>query len=349
METIIWNDSGAHVAVLGATGAVGREMLHCLEVLKMPVRELTLLASSRSAGKIMKTYMGDLPVCDASSFDFSGVDIVLCSAGKAVSIALAEKIIRAGALMIDNTSAFRRDARYALVVPEVNGAQIELKPGIIANPNCSTIQMVLALYALDQAAELEDVRVCTYQSCSGAGQKGMDALVNETRAALDGERPEHSAVHARTIAFDVVPQIGDISENGFTEEEEKMMFETRRILNRPDLKISATCVRVPVMRAHSEVVHVTLRKSLSVAQAASILDDMPGLRVTDRTDCHAYPTATQAQGRFETLVGRIRKDPASSNGLIFWIVSDNLLKGAALNAVQIACAAWELGRKAFHE
>ena len=335
---------GAHVAVVGATGAVGREMLHCLEALKLPIRKLDLLASSRSAGKTLDTPWGNLTIQEADSFDFRGVDIALFSAGKAVSEALAPRVLEAGCLMIDNTSAFRRDPKWPLVVPEINGDLIALRPGIIANPNCSTIQMVLALKALDDAAGIDDVRVVTFQSCSGAGQKGIDALLNETRECLEGNRPQSSKVHARTIAFDVVPQIGALLDSGNTEEEEKMMFETRKILRRDDLRVAATCVRVPVMRSHSEVVHVVTKQHITVEQAEAVLDDMAGLRVTDSHQKGAYPTAVQAEGLFDTLVGRVRIDPVTPNGLIFWIVSDNLLKGAALNAVQIACAAWNHAR-----
>ena len=339
-KKIAHNPLGAHVAVVGATGAVGREMLHCLEALKFPVREIDLLASKRSAGRVMDTPWGRKTIQTAQEFDFCGVDIALFSAGKDVSLELASRVVDAGALMIDNTSAFRRDSRWPLIVPEVNGHLIELKSGIIANPNCSTIQMVLALKALDDAVGIDDVRVVTYQSCSGAGQKGIDALLDETRMALEGKRSATSKVHARGIAFDVVPQIGALLDNGNTEEEEKMMFETRKILQREDLRVCATCVRVPVVRSHSEVVSLVTRKALSIEEAQAILDDMPGLRVTDIRQPGAYPTATQAENLFETLVGRVRRDPVDPNGLIFWIVSDNLLKGAALNAVQIACAAW---------
>ncbi len=333
----------AHVAVIGATGAVGCEMIHCLDALHFPVGQLDLVASSRSAGKKVETAWGECIVQDAESYDFKGVDIALFSAGKSVSLQYAPKAVAAGALVIDNTSAFRMDADKALVVPEVNGDLIEFRPSIIANPNCSTIQMVLALHALDQAVGIDSVRVTTYQSCSGAGQKGINALYEETRAALDGHRPERSAVHARTIAFDVVPQIGAIEADGYTEEEHKMMNETQKILRRPDLKVSATCVRVPVARSHSEVVHVCTRRDVSVAEANDILNKMEGLRVTDMNDPSQYPTSVQGEGRFETLVGRVRKDTVDQ-GLIFWVVSDNLLKGAALNAVQIACAAWNHGR-----
>ena len=333
----------AHVAVVGATGAVGCEMIHCLEALGFPVGQIDLVASCRSSGKKVETPWGACIVQDAENYDFAGVDIALFSAGKKVSLALAPKAVKAGALVIDNTSAFRFDADKALVVPEVNGALIDLSARIIANPNCSTIQMVLALSALDRAVGIEYVRVATYQSCSGAGQKGINALMEETREAMDGKRPQKSAVHARTIAFDVVPQIGAFEDDGFSEEEHKMMVETKKILSRPDLRVSATCVRVPVARSHCEVVHVGMKRRISVQEACAILDAAPGLRVTDKNDRLAYPTAVQGEGKFETLVGRVRIDPVDQ-GLIFWIVSDNLLKGAALNAVQIACAAWNHGR-----
>ncbi len=338
---LTYNSAGAHVAIVGATGAVGREIIHCLDALHFPVRQIELLASSRSTGQSMNTPWGTKIIQNAETFDFTGIDIVLLSAGKSVSQLLSERILKAGALMIDNTSAFRRDPAWPLVVPEVNSECIRPEAGIIANPNCSTIQMVLALKALDDAVGIQDVRVVTYQSCSGAGQKGIEALLDETRQALSGHRPEKSAVHARCMAFDVVPQIGSLLDNGNTEEEEKMMFEPRKILGRDDLKISATCVRVPVIRSHSEVVSLVTKNPVTIAQAQQILNKMPGLRVTDIEQPDRYPTATQAENCFETLVGRVRKDPVSPNGLIFWLVSDNLLKGAALNAVQIACSAWE--------
>ena len=339
-----WREGGANIAILGATGAVGREMTRCVEALKLPVASLALLASPKSAGKIVETFAGSCVVQDAHAFDFRGVDIVLSSAGKSVSLELADEIVAAGALMIDNTSAFRRDPRWSLVVPEVNGDKIKPGAGIIANPNCSTIQLVLALKAISDAAGLKNVRVSTYQSCSGAGQKGVDALIDETRATLDGRRPERSTVHARTIAFDVVPQVGAFEDDRFTEEEHKMMFETKKILSDPHLRVSATCVRVPVVRSHSECVHVVTRSRLSVREAMNALNAMPGLTVADIDDVNQYPTAITAQNAFETFVGRVREDPADENGLIFWIVSDNLLKGAALNAVQIACAAWDHAR-----
>lgn len=340
-----WRKDGARVAVLGATGAVGREIIRCIEALALPVSHLDLLASPKSVGKIIDSHLGKIPVVNADTFDFSHTDIVLSSAGKNVSLNLAPKIVNAGALMIDNTSAFRRSPQYKLIVPEVNGSEILPQSGIIANPNCSTIQLVLPLKALDDAVGIHSVRVTTFQSCSGAGQKGIDALMDETQQALNGHRPEQSKVHARTIAFDVVPQIGAFDEDdGFTEEEHKMMFETRKILNKPDLKISATCVRVPVVRSHSEAVNIVTDKPISPQMAAELCSRMPGLRVTDIDNPLNYPTAFQAQNLFDTLIGRIRRDPVDSNGLIFWIVSDNLLKGAALNAVQIACAAWDHAR-----
>lgn len=343
-KPISYNPKGASVAVVGATGAVGQEMIHCLDALHFPIRSIELLASERSAGKKISTPWGEKVIQDANLFNFTGIDIALFSAGKSVSELLAPKVLEAGALMIDNTSAFRRDPEWPLVVPEVNGSLIELKSGIIANPNCSTIQMMLALKALEDAVGIDDVRVVTYQSCSGAGQKGIVALLDETRQALEGSRPASSKVHARTIAFDVVPQIGAMLDSGNTEEEEKMMFETCKILDRKDLKVCATCVRVPVIRSHSEVVSLKTKKQISVEDARTILNKMTGLRVTDIENPCEYPTATQAENSFETLVGRVRRDPIEPNGLIFWIVSDNLLKGAALNAVQIACAAWNHGR-----
>ena len=362
-----WRKEGANVAILGATGAVGREMLHCVEALGLPVASLALLASARSAGKVVETFLGPCTVSDAHAFDFRGIDIVLSSAGKAVSLELADRIVAAGALMVDNTSAFRRAPQWPLVVPEVNGCEIKPEAGIIANPNCSTIQLVLSLKAIADVAGLRTVRVATYQSCSGAGQKGIDALLDETRAALDGKRPAKSAVHARTIAFDVVPQIGAFEDDGFTEEEHKMMFETKKILSAPTLRVSATCVRVPVVRSHSVSICLKTKEKISVERAREVIAAAPGVKLVDDLGALKYPmpldTQNQdlvfvgrirddltderglnAQNAFETYIGRVREDPADENGLIFWIVSDNLLKGAALNAVQIACAAWDHAR-----
>ena len=341
---IQWNKAGARVAVVGATGAVGREMLGCIRNLGLPVSALHLLASPRSAGKKLEAYGEEYTIQDAHTFDFGQVDIALFSAGAAVSRELAPKVIEAGALMIDNTSAFRRDPNWPLIVPEINGHLIRLESGIIANPNCSTIQMVLALKAVQDVVELKSVRVSTYQSCSGAGQKGIEALLDETRQALEGHRPKESRVHARGIAFDVVPQIGAFSESGYSEEEEKMMFETRKILELPNLPVSATCVRVPVIRCHSEVVHVVTQRPFELNEIADSMRKIPGLSVVQPSEMDNYVTAIQAEGCYDTFVSRIRRDMAEENGLIFWIVSDNLLKGAALNAVQIACAAWNCGK-----
>ena len=335
-----WHEKGARIAVVGATGAVGRKILESLESIKFPVRELYLLASPKSVGKILE-YSGESHVVgDAHQFDFRRADIALFSAGGAVSRELAPRVIESGCLMVDNTSAFRRDEQWPLVVPEINGHLVVPQAGIIANPNCSTIQMVLALKVIHDMACLKSVRVATYQSCSGAGQKGIDALLDETRQALTGNRPTQSKVHARGIAFDCVPQIGPFLDSGFTEEEDKMMFETRKILDIPDLPVSATCVRVPVLRSHSEVVHVTTQKEFELGEIVKALDEASGLKVTDRQEISLYPTATQAEGHGDTFIGRIRRDPCDPNGIILWIVSDNLLKGAAWNAVQIACVAW---------
>lgn len=325
-----------HVAVVGATGAVGREMIHCLENLDFPVQTLRLLASERSKGKVLSTKWGDITVEDVQESSFDGLDLVFFSAGKAVSLEHAPRAVASRAYVIDNTSAFRLQSGTPLVVPEINPETIGRTPCIIANPNCSTIQMVLALKALDSAAGLKSVRVATYQSCSGAGQKGIDALIEETQSALNGARSTGSKVHARGIAFDVVPQIGAFQADGYSEEEQKMMQETKKILSLPSLKISATCVRVPVMRGHSEAIFITTHQKLSLSQAKQLLAGAPGLSLSDADDMNNYPTATQSEGQYTTYLGRIREDYADDNALTFWIVSDNLLKGAALNAVQIA-------------
>ncbi|MGI5828556.1 MAG: aspartate-semialdehyde dehydrogenase [Bradymonadia bacterium] len=325
-----------NIGIVGATGAVGQEILRCLELLDFPIKKLLLMASARSKGKRFCTKWGEFQVENAHDADFQGLDIVFFSAGKDTSLALAQKALHAGAYVIDNTSAFRMQANTALVVPEVNAHEIPKKPSLIANPNCSTIQLVLALKAIHDAAGLRSVRVATYQSCSGAGQKGIDALIDETKTALNGTRLSDSTVHARGIAFDVVPQIGAFLSDGYSEEELKMMQETQKILALPELAISATCVRVPVLRGHSEAVFVTTRKKLSTQEAKNILANAKGLVLSDLNDPSQYPTATQADGKLQSYVGRVRQDYADPNGICFWLVSDNLLKGAALNAVQIA-------------
>ncbi len=329
---------GYTVAVVGCTGAVGREMMSILEERGFPVDRLRPMASSRSAGKKVSFRGEELVIEELKPDIFEGVDIVLSSAGGSVSKYFAPTAARQGAVVIDNTSAFRMDPEVPLVVPEVNPHAIRRHKGIIANPNCSTIQMVLALKPLHDEARVRRVVVSTYQAVSGAGFKAIRELEEETKAVLEG-REYHREVFPHQIAFNCIPQIPQsnaFDEDGFTEEEKKMMRETCKILEDDTIKVAATTVRVPVVRSHSESVSVETEKKLTVERARELLEAMPGIKVVDDPASQAYPLAVDAAGRDETFVGRLREDPTVENGLLMWIVSDNLRKGAALNAVQIA-------------
>jgi aspartate-semialdehyde dehydrogenase len=328
------------VAIAGATGAVGREMLNVLEERDFPVGDLVLLASERSEGQTVEFRGQDYTVQRLKPDSFAGVDIALFSPGASASREFAPHAARAGAVVIDNSSAFRMDPDCPLVVPEVNAGDIEqaVRPGgrrIIANPNCSTIQLVVAMKPLHDAARLTKVVVATYQSVSGAGQKGIDELEKQTRGMFAMEEPEPKKFPHR-IAFNLIPEIGPITANGYTEEEMKMVNESRKIMGLPDLAVSATCVRVPVFYAHSEAAHLTFERDLSVEEARELLKKAPGVKVLDEPKEHIYPMPLLAAHDDDTLVGRIRKDLASPNTLALFVVSDNLRKGAALNAVQIA-------------
>src|SRR5438270_3526573 len=328
------------VAIAGATGAVGREMMKVLEEREFPVRELVPLASERSEGQKLE-FMGDEVVVRRLKPDsFAGVDIALFSPGATVSREFAPHAARSGAVVIDNSSAFRMEADCPLVVPEVNPRDVELavRPGgrrIIANPNCSTIQLVVVLKPLHDAAQLDRVIVSTYQSGSGAGQKGIDELEKQSRALFNmGEIKASKFPHR--IAFNLLPAIGPATPNGYTEEEMKMVNESRKILGLPDLPISATCVRVPVFYCHSEAVNLTFRRDLPPDEAREILRRARGVKVVDDLSQHVYPMPLLGAGDDDTLVGRIRRDLAQERGLSLFVVSDNLRKGAATNAVQIA-------------
>ena len=328
------------VAVAGATGAVGREMLKVLEEREFPVSELVPLASERSEGQKLEFRADEVTVRRLRPESFEGVDIALFSPGAAVSREFAPYAARAGAVVIDNSSAFRMDADVPLVVPEVNPHAVELaiKPGgrrIVANPNCSTIQLVVALKPLHDAAGLERVVVSTYQSVSGAGQKGIDELDEQSRALFNlGEVAAKKFPHR--IAFNLLPEIGAANPNGYTEEEMKMVNETRKILALPDLAVSATCVRVPVFYCHSEAANLVFRDALTPERARDILRKAPGVKVVADLAPHIYPMPLLGAGDDDTLVGRIRKDLSHERGLALFVVSDNLRKGAATNAVQIA-------------
>lgn len=325
-----------NVAVLGATGLVGRRMLEILEQRDFPVATLLPLASARSAGKTVTFRGEELTVREAVPDAFEGIDLVLASAGGSVSEALLPEAAKRGAISIDNTSAFRMHPDVPLVVPEVNPDRVDdhHKRGIIANPNCSTIQLVVALKPLADAFGLARVVVSTYQSVSGAGAAALDEMKRETGRALEGGKPSAQAF-AHPIAFNCLPQIDVFLDGGETKEEWKMRVETPKILEL-DVPLHATCVRVPVASAHSEAVWIETEKPITPEAAREVLGRAPGVEVVDDPDALLYPTALDSAGRDATRVGRIRTDPTVANGLALWIVSDNLRKGAALNAVQIA-------------
>ena len=327
---------GYRVAVVGATGNVGQEMMNILEEVQFPVTEMHAIASRKSKG--VEVAFGDrtLKCQDLESFDFSTVDIVLMSAGKAVSLEWSEKIGRAGPIVIDNSSAFRMDPEVPLIVPEVNPDDVKLatKKNIIANPNCSTIQLVTAMKPLHDAAGIKRAVVSTYQSVSGAGKAGMDELWTQTKA-IYGLGEATPKKFPKQIAFNVIPYIGDFRDDGYTDEEAKMWAETHKMLD-PDIKLTVTCVRVPVFVGHSEAVTLEFDRPIAPDEARAILRDAPGVQVIDKQEHDGYVTPVDAAGEFAVYVSRIRKDPTVEHGLSLWIVSDNLRKGAALNAVQIA-------------
>jgi aspartate-semialdehyde dehydrogenase len=324
------------VAVVGATGNVGREMLGVLAERTFPAREVVALASSRSVGTEVSFGEGVLKVKNLEHYDFTGTDIVLMSAGSAISKEWSPKIAAAGAIVIDNSSFWRMDRGVPLIVPEVNAAALEagIPKGIIANPNCSTAQLVVALKPLHDAATIKRVVVATYQSVSGAGKEPMDELFRQTRAVFVAD-PIESVLFTKQIAFNVIPHIDTFLDSGYTKEEWKMMVETQKILD-PYIQLVATCVRVPVFIGHSEAVNIEFEKPITAAQARSILREAPGVLVIDKHEDGGYITPIEAAGEDATFVSRIRKDPTVEHGLAMWIVADNLRKGAALNAVQIA-------------
>ena len=328
------------VAIAGATGAVGREMMKVLEERDFPVGELIPLASERSEGQKLEFQGEEVVVRRLKPDSFTGVDIGLFSPGASVSREFAPHAARAGAVVVDNSSAFRMEADCPLVVPEVNARDVELalKPGgrrIIANPNCSTIQLVVAMKPLHDAAGLKKVIVSTYQSVSGAGQKGIDELEKQSRSLFNMDEMKSEKFPHR-IAFNLLPEIGKDSGNGYTEEEMKMVNESRKILGLPDLAVSATCVRVPVFYCHSEAAHLFFEKPITPQEAREVLRKAPGVKVVDDLADHIYPMPLLGVGNDDTLVGRIRTDLSAPNGLALFVVSDNLRKGAATNAVQIA-------------
>ncbi|MEM6848313.1 MAG: aspartate-semialdehyde dehydrogenase [Pseudomonadota bacterium] len=327
---------GFHVAVVGATGNVGRELLDILAERGFPADTVSAVASRRSLGTEVSFGDKTLKTRDIESFDFSAVDICLMSAGGDVAREWAPRIAAAGAVVIDNSSAFRMDPDVPLIVPEVNADAVEgfAKKNIIANPNCSTAQLVVALKPIHDRATIKRVVVSTYQSVSGAGKEAMEELFAQTRAVYASDPIEVNKFQRR-IAFNVIPQIDAFMEDGSTKEEWKMVVETKKILD-PKIKLIATCVRVPVFISHSEAVTVELEEPLPAEEAQNMLREAPGLLVVDKREDGGYVTPYEAAGEDATYVSRIREDITVENGLAFWVVSDNLRKGAALNAVQIA-------------
>jgi aspartate-semialdehyde dehydrogenase len=335
---------GYRVAVVGATGAVGNEILNILAETSFPADEVVALASARSVGKQV-SYGEDatLKVRDLATFDFDGVDIVLSSPGAAVSAVYSPRAAAAGAVVIDNSSHFRMEPDVPLVVPEVNREALAgfRQRNIIANPNCSTIQMVVALKPLHDLARIKRVVVATYQSAGGAGQKGMDELFDQTKAIYMNDSVEPK-VFPRRIAFNLIPQIDRFLDDGSTREEWKMVVETRKILD-PEIDVTATCVRVPVFVGHSEAVNVEFHEPIDVDEAREALREAPGVALVDDPARGQYVTPVECVGEHVTFVSRLRRDPTVPYGLNMWVVADNLRKGAALNAVQIAQALVEDG------
>jgi aspartate-semialdehyde dehydrogenase len=323
------------VAVAGATGAVGREMLLVLEQRDFPATRVKALASARSAGSTVPFRGGELVVEEMTPASFEGVDIALFSAGGSVSEALREAVVSAGAVMIDNSSAFRMEDGVPLIVPEVNPEVAQEHRGVIANPNCSTIQMVVALSPLHRVAPIKRVVVATYQAASGAGAKGMDELYRQSREFLDG-KPLTIEHFAHQIAFNCIPHIDIFLDDGSTKEEWKMVVETKKIMGDASIEVVAMCVRVPVLRCHAEMINVEFAAPISVDEARAAFEAAPGIVVMDDPATKTYPLPGLLAGTDVTYVGRLRKDPTVAHGLSFWCVADQLRKGAALNAVQIA-------------
>lgn len=323
------------VAVVGATGAVGEEMISILEERNFPVGELRLFASERSEGREIEVGGKKVRVQRLEEDSFEGIDIALFSAGGERSLQWAPVAARSGCVVVDNSSAWRMDPEVPLVVPEVNPDDIKWHKGIIANPNCSTIQMILPLKPIYDAAGIRRVVVSTYQAVSGTGKKAMDELMNQTTDFINFKEIE-SSVYPHQIAFNMLPHIDKFLDNGYTREEMKMVNETRKIMGDDSIGVTATTVRVPVFRSHSESVNVETEKKIAANEVRALLSDFPGVIVFDAPDKEIYPLPLNAAGKDEVYVGRIREDESIKNGINMWVVADNLRKGAALNAVQIA-------------
>lgn len=324
------------VAIMGASGAVGVELMKTLERRDFPVERLKLLASGRSAGKTAHFKGEELTIELLTENSFEGVDLVLASAGASVSRKFVPAAIAAGAVVVDNTSAFRMDENVPLVVPEVNADAISRHQGIIANPNCTTIIMLVALAPIHREFGIKRIVVSSYQAASGAGQSAMDELLEHTRLALDGKELPPAKKFAHSLAFNCLPHVDVFLENGYTKEEMKMVHETHKILDDPSVRVTATTVRVPVLRCHSESINIETKRKATPKQIRELLAKAPGITVADDPSKNLYPLATVVAHQDTTYVGRIREDESIENGINMWVVGDQLLKGAALNAVQIA-------------
>jgi aspartate-semialdehyde dehydrogenase len=323
------------VAILGATGAVGTELLTLLEERNFPLSELKLLSSQRSAGKTLSFKGKNLTVEAVTPESFKNIDIVLASAGGSTSKTFAKAIVEAGAVMIDNSSAFRMDPNVPLIVPEINPEAIKEHQGIIANPNCTTIIMGVGIYPLHQIQPIKRIIVATYQSASGAGARAMEEVKIQSRAILNGETPK-AEVLPYPLAFNLFPHNSPMTEFNYCEEEMKMINETHKIFNAPNIQISPTCVRVPVLRAHSEAVNLEFSTPFPVEKAREILATSPGIELVENWETNYFPMPIDATGKDNVLVGRIRQDLSNANGLELWLCGDQIRKGAALNAIQIA-------------
>lgn len=323
------------VAIVGATGMVGQEFIKVLEQRKFPMKEVSLFASDRSAGRKMAVNHSYIEVKETSSDSFKNIDVALFSAGADISKLFSPVAAKSGAVVIDNSAAFRMDDTVPLVVPEINAEDIKSHKGIIANPNCSTIQMVVALYPLHRVNPIKRITIATYQSVSGTGAAAVEELSTQSKLLLKGLSVT-SHVYPHQIAFNVLPEIDTFMDNGYTREEWKMLQETRKIMHAPEILVSATCVRVPVFIGHAVAVHAEFSQPVTPEEARKILSGAPGVKVVDEPSKSVYPYPVMAAGADDTYVGRIRKDASHPNGLAMWIVADNIRKGAALNAVQIA-------------
>ncbi len=346
----IMTQQGYHVAIVGATGAVGEQLIDTLDRLDFPVASLLPLSSKRSAGKKIMFKGEEITVQEATAESFEGIQLALFSAGGSISQALAPEAVKRGAIVVDNTSAFRMDEDVPLVVPEVNEEDLKNHSGIIANPNCSTIQMVAALEPIKKAKGLKKIIVSTYQAVSGAGVKAIDEMYEQSQQIVEGKEinpqvlPVSGDKNHYQIAFNAIPQIDVFQENGYTFEELKMMNETKKIMHDNSLKVAATCVRLPVETGHSESVYIEVEQDgLDVPGIRQLLSEAPGITLQDDPSNQVYPLASAAKGKDDVFVGRIRRDLDEEKGFHLWIVADNLLKGAALNSVQIGFSLIKLG------